>query len=105
MFKVIGDVLRGIVLNPVLTAFARGTAEAAVFLILYSVMDAVASGQLADQVGQAGPFILIVGRTLEGVVDKIDTAKQRQRDAIRSDPDAPGYDLDEPTAADYGEPT
>lgn len=83
------DTLRGIRLNPVLTAFARGVAEAAAFLVLYSVMDAIASGDLANEVGQWGPIILVGFRSIEGVVDKIDTAKQRQRDAIRADPNAP----------------
>ena len=93
MFKTLLDILRGIVLNPVLTSFARGLVEAVVFLIMYTVMDAVvAGGALADEVGAAGPFILVIGRTLEGVVDKIDAAKQRQRDAVR-DSDAPGYDF------------
>ena len=93
MLKTLLDVLRGIVLNPVLTAFARGLAEAVAFLVLYTVMDNVAAGgALADEVGQLGPFILLGMRTLEGLVDKIDAAKQRQRDAVR-DSDAPGYDF------------
>lgn len=90
---IILDILRGIVLNPVLTAFARGLAEALVFLALYSVSDAIAGGALADEVGQAGPFILIGLRSLEGVVDKIDSAKQRQRDAVRADPLAPSREF------------
>lgn len=88
------DILRGIVLNPVLTAFARGVAEAVVFLVLYMVMDNIAAGgALADEVGQLGPFVLVGLRTLEGLADKIDTAKQRQRDAIRDADAAPGYDF------------
>lgn len=75
------DVLRGIVLNPVLTAAARGVAEGAVFLALYAVIDLVAAGQLPDSIGQFAPFILFGVRSLEGVADKIDPAKQRQRAA------------------------
>lgn len=88
------DILRGIVLNPVLTAFARGALEGAVFLVLYMIMDGVvAGGALADEVGQFGPFILLAGRTVEGLVDKIDTAKQRQRDAVRESDSTPGYNF------------
>jgi hypothetical protein len=78
------NVLRGLVLNPVLVAFARSLAEAVVFLILYSVADYVVA--LPD----VSPLILaglpIVIRTAEGVVDKIDPAKQRRRDVLRSSP-------------------
>jgi hypothetical protein len=77
------DVLRGLVLNPVLTAFARGLAEAVAFLILYSVADFVLT--LPD----LNPILLValptLVRTGEGVLDKIDTAKQRQRDALRQE--------------------
>lgn len=83
------DVLRGIRLNPVLTGIARGIAEGVAFLVLYALMDAVASGQLSDQVGQFGPIILVLMRSAEGILDKIDPAKQRQRDAVRQDPGAP----------------
>lgn len=85
------DILRGIVLNPVLTAFARGLLESVAFLVLYAVADFVVT--LPD----VSPLILLaiptIVRTGEGVIDKIDSAKQRQRDAIRDDPSAPGYDL------------
>lgn len=77
------DVLRGLVLNPVLTAFARGLLEAVAFLVLYSVADYVVT--LPD----INPLILValptLVRTGEGVVDKIDSAKQRQRDALRQE--------------------
>ena len=62
-------------------------------MALYAATDYVTAGNLPDEVGQFTPFILFAFRSLEGLVDKIDTAKQRQRDAIRDDPAAPGYDL------------
>lgn len=91
MVNYIVDVLRGIVLNPVLTAFARGLAEAVAFLILYSVADfAVAYINVnLPELSAFIPMLWTLVRTGEGVVDKIDTAKQRQRDAIRQDPEAP----------------
>lgn len=77
------DVLRGLVLNPVLTAFARGLAESVAFLVLYSVAD------FALTLPDLHPLLLValptLVRTGEGVIDKIDAAKQRQRDALRQE--------------------
>ena len=91
------DVLRGIVLNPVLTAFARGVLEAVAFVVLYAVADfAVAYiGANMPEYSMLIPLLWTMVRTGEGVVDKIDTAKQRQREAIR-DSTAPGYDFPKP---------
>lgn len=85
MFTKALDILRGLVLNPVLVAFARGVVEATVFFAVYLVGDAIAAGELADEVGQLGPFILLGLRTIEGVIDRIDPAKQRRRDALREE--------------------
>lgn len=93
MFTKIADILRGIILNPVLTSIARGAAEGIAFVVLYSAMDFVAANGLPDELGQWTPLVMLAFRTLEGVVDKIDTAKQRQRDAVRADDSVPGYDL------------
>ena len=85
--KHIIDILRGIVLNPVLTAFARGLAESVAFLILYSVADfALTLPDLHPLLLVAMPTII---RTAEGYVDKIDAAKQRQRDTLRTYVGAP----------------
>lgn len=87
------DILRGIVLNPVLTAFARGLAEAVAFLILYSVADFVLTLPDVNPILLAALPTLI--RTGEGWIDKIDAAKQRQRDTLRQEDalaTAIGYD-------------
>lgn len=83
MFTKIGDVLRGIILNPVLTATARGAAEAIAFILLYSAADYVTANGLPDELGQFTPFVVLGIRMLEGVIDKIDLAQQRQRDVLR----------------------
>lgn len=79
MLKYLLDVLRGIVLSPVVTAFARGLVEAVVFLILYSIADfAVALPDLQLFI----PMIWTLVRTAEGYVDRIDGSKRRQREAL-----------------------
>ena len=87
------DVLRGIVLNPVLTAFARGVLEAGLMAAVVTAGEYVAGGNLPDELQPYAGLLIMILRTGEGMVDKIDAAKQRQRDAIREDPAAPGYDL------------
>lgn len=91
------DILRGIVLNPVLTAFARGLLEALAFVVLYAVADFTAAyvGANMPEYSMLIPLMWTLVRTGEGVVDKIDSAKQRQRDVIR-DSTAPGYDFPKP---------
>lgn len=75
--------LRGLTLNPVLTAFLRGLLEAVAMLVLYSVADfALTLPDLNPILLMALPAII---RTGEGVVDRIDPAKQRRRDALRDE--------------------
>ena len=75
--------LRGLTLNPVLTAFLRGLVEAVALLVLYAAAD------YALTLPDVNPILLIalpaLIRTGEGVIDKIDPAKQRRRDALRED--------------------
>lgn len=73
----IPDFLRGITTNPALVGFARGVAEAVVFVVVWSVADFVAANGLPDPVAQYGPVLLLLLRTLEGAIDNIDPAKQR----------------------------
>lgn len=80
-------VLRGLVLNPLLVAFARGLLEAALMAGLLFGIDALTSGVgVPDELKIYAPFALLVLRQLEGVVDKIDPMKQRRRDVLRSSP-------------------
>lgn len=75
--------LRGLTLNPVLTAFLRGLAEAIAMLVLYAAAD------YALALPDINPMILVVLPTLvrtgEGLVDRIDPAKQRRRNALREE--------------------
>lgn len=76
-------ILRGTVLNPTVTAFARGLLEAVAFLVLYAIGDFVLTlPDVSPLVLMALPVLI---RTGEGVIDKIDSAKQRQRDALREE--------------------
>ena len=78
-------ILRGLVLNPLLVAFARGLAEAAAMAGLLFALDFVAGGHLPEEYKLFAPMILLGLRQLEGVVDRIDPAKQRRRDALRAE--------------------
>lgn len=81
------NALRGINQNPLLVSFLRGLLESMAFLVLYAVGDAVATLPNIDPM-----WVMIAGTGIrfgEGIFDKIDPAKQRQRDAIRKDPNAP----------------
>lgn len=93
MLTKILDVLRGIVLSPLLTGLARSVAEAAVMAGLLVGYEFVSGGNLPDDLQTWSPILLILIRNAEALADKIDPAKQRQRDAVREDPEAPGYDL------------
>lgn len=75
--------LRGLVLNPLLVAFARGLAESAAMAAILFGADFVASDSLPDEYKLFVPIATLAIRQLEGVVDKIDPAKQRRRDVLR----------------------
>lgn len=93
MLTKITDILRGIVLSPLLTGLARSIAEAAAMAGILVGIEFVSGGNLPDELQTWGPILLLFLRNLEAVADKIDPAKQSQRDAIREDPGTPGYDL------------
>jgi hypothetical protein len=78
-------ILRGLVLNPLLVAFARGLLEAAAMAALLFAADYVTGGHLPEEYKLFGPMILLALRQIEGVADKIDPAKQRRRDALREE--------------------
>ena len=79
------NVLRGLVLNPLLVAFARGAVEAAVMAALLYAGDAtVLEGVVPEEMKMWVPLIVLALRQLEGVADKIDPDKQRRRDVIRA---------------------
>ena len=84
MFKSVTNVFRGLVLNPLLVAFARGSAEAFVMGVLLIISDATyLEGVLPDELMAFIPLIVLTLRQAEGVADKLDPAKQRRRDALR----------------------
>ena len=87
MFKV----LRGLVLNPLLVAFARGLAEALAFTAIAFGIEFFSDANLSDQLQMWAPLAILLLRQAEGVADKIDPAKQRRRDVLR---DAPQTDAD-----------
>ena len=78
-------VFRGLVLNPLLVSFARGTAEAAAMAAILVGYEALASKDLPAEI-QPFAFLGVLGlRMVEGFADKIDPAKQRRRDALREE--------------------
>jgi hypothetical protein len=77
------SVLRGLVLNPLLVAFARGLLEAAAMAGLLFGIEYFSTAELPDQLQMWAPIFTLGLRQLEGVFDKIDPAKQRRRDALR----------------------
>lgn len=78
-------VLRGLVLNPLLVAFARGLLEAAAMAAILFAGEYVTGGNLDDGLQMWAPIILLMLRQLEGLADRIDPAKQRRRDALREE--------------------
>jgi hypothetical protein len=76
-------VLRGLVLNPLLVAFARGLLEAAGMAALLVASDYVASDALPDEYKMYVPLVQLGFRMVEGAWDKVDPAKQRRRDELR----------------------
>ena len=78
-------ILRGLVLNPLLVAFARGTLEAAGMAAILVASDMVASDALPDEYKMFVPLAQLGFRMAEGAWDKIDPAKQRRRDALREE--------------------
>ncbi len=80
------DILRGLVLNPILVAAARGILEAAAMAGLITAGEAVAAGNLPDWVQPYAFIFVFLLRQAEGIADKIDPAKQRRRDLLRDSP-------------------
>lgn len=77
-------ILRGLVLNPRLVAFARGLVEAAVMGALVIAGDMLVSGDgIPDEYRFLVPIATLVIRFMEGHADAIDPSKQRRRDALR----------------------
>lgn len=80
------NVFRGLVLNPRLVAFARGSAEAFVMGLILILSDATWLGeQLPEILKPLIPMIVLGLRMVEGHADAIDPAKQRRRDALRGE--------------------
>jgi hypothetical protein len=84
-------VLRGLVLNPLLVAFARGILEAAAMAGILFASEYLTTAELGDFKMYA-PLAVLFLRQLEGVVDKIDPAKQRRRDELRDAAQAAAID-------------
>lgn len=79
-------VLRGLVLNPRLVAFARGLVEAAVMGALVIAGDMLVSGDgIPDEYRFLVPLATLTVRFLEGHADAIDPAKKRRRDTLREE--------------------
>ena len=77
-------VLRGLVLNPPMVAFARGALEAGVMAILVYGSDATyLKDALPEEWKPFAPLAVLVLRQAEGFADKIDPAKKRRRDELR----------------------
>lgn len=79
-------VLRGLVLNPTLVAFARGVAEAAAMAALFVAIEFFSDANLPDELKTWAPLALFVLRQGEGLIDQIDPAKARRRDVLRESP-------------------
>lgn len=80
------NVLRGLVLNPRLVAFARGSLEAFAMGLILIFSDATWLGeQLPEILKPLIPMIVLGMRMVEGHADAIDPAKQRRRDALREE--------------------
>ncbi len=77
------QVLRGLILNPVLVSMARGVLEAAAMAGILALSDAMASGNLPDEYKMWVPLGTLGLRVVEGLADKIDPAKKRRRDTLR----------------------
>lgn len=78
------SILRGLVLNPMLVAFARGLLEAIVLLTILSLIEFLGvTGNLPDWLQPYSGIAILALRQLEGVADQIDPAKQRRRDTLR----------------------
>lgn len=80
MLATILAALRGLIGSPWLHGLVRGIAEAAAFVVLYSVADFIAAGGLPDAFGQFGPLALLLVRPIEGILDGIDPAKSRAQE-------------------------
>lgn len=80
-------VLRGLVLNPVLVAFARGLAEAAAMAGILFGIEFISGGNLPDNLQLLAPILLLVLRQAEGIADRIDPAKQRRREVLANSPE------------------
>lgn len=96
-------VLRGLVLNPLVVAFARGMLEAAAMAAIVFGIDWAMSDQVPEALKLWVPMITLGLRQLEGLADKIDPAKQRRRDVLRESPvtDEDGNPM---SSTDLGEP-
>lgn len=71
-------VLRGIDVPPVVVGFARGLAEAVVLAALGAAAVYLTDGDnVPDNIEFVLPGAFLVIRTLEGIADHIDPAKQR----------------------------
>ena len=78
-------VLRGLVLNPLLVAFARGLLESAGMAAILFASDYIASDALPNEYKAFVPLGTLGLRMLEGIWDRVDPAKQRRRDALREE--------------------
>lgn len=77
-------VLRGLVLNPLLVAFARGILEAIAMAGLLFASEWLTTADVGEFKLYV-PLAVLALRQLEGVFDKIDPSKQRRRDALREE--------------------
>lgn len=89
------DYLRGTFTAPWLVGLARAAAEAAAFVVLYTVADFIAAGGLPDELGIFGPIALVLVRPIEGVLDQIDANRSRARSGVDADFDTTDGDEDE----------
>lgn len=103
MFDTLQAVFRGLILNPLLVAFARGIAEAAAFAAILTATELVVAGNLPDYLQPYGALIVLGLRQLEGVADKIDPAKQRRRDELREAANIANNVDDQLTVINYGD--
>ena len=71
------DILRGLTTAPWLVALMRGLVEAVVLAALFFVASWLTSSDVPTQLVPLVPLLLTVIRTIEGLADQIDPAKQR----------------------------
>lgn len=107
-------ILRGLVLNPLLVAFARGLAEAVALAAIFVAIEFFSGPveNIPDWLQSVAPLIVLGLRQAEGLADRIDPAKARRRDALRDaaveagDPSTAlqAGDVKDKTAAEMGAP-